>query len=209
MSHRGLTGLKPVSSLFSLYLNDLQQFLQEAHMGLKEIRDLASHTFDNNLCALLKLYILLYADDTVLLAESPKDLQNSMYLMEEYCYLWKLKINASKSKYTVFSRGEIRNRLEICFGENKLDVFDHYKYLGLNCNFNGKFTAAKKELHDKDNRAMFSLLHKSRQLQLPIDIQLKLLDELIKPVLLYGCEVWAYEDTDILESYTSNFVNMC
>ena len=29
--------------------------------------------FDNNLCALLKLYILLYADDTVLLAESPKD----------------------------------------------------------------------------------------------------------------------------------------
>ena len=27
------------SLLFSLYLNDLQQFLQEAHMGSKEIRD--------------------------------------------------------------------------------------------------------------------------------------------------------------------------
>ena len=54
-------------------------------MGLKEIRDLATHTFDNNLCALLKLYILLYADDTVLLAGSPKDLQNN--LMEEYCHL--------------------------------------------------------------------------------------------------------------------------
>ena len=70
--------------LFSLYLNDLQEFLQEAQMGLKEIRDLATHTFDNNLCALLKLYILLYADDTVLLAESPKDLQNSITLMKEY-----------------------------------------------------------------------------------------------------------------------------
>ena len=54
--------------LFSLYLNDLQQFLQEAHMGLKEISDLATHTFDNNRCAPLKLYILLYADDIVLLA---------------------------------------------------------------------------------------------------------------------------------------------
>ena len=174
-------------------------------MGLKEIRDLASHTFDNNLCALLKLYILLYADDSVLFAESPKDLQNSMYLMEEYCYLWKLKINASKSKVTVFSRGGIRNRPEFYFGENKLDVFDHYKYLGLNCNFDGKFTVAKKELYDKGNRAMFSLLHKSRQLRLPIDIQLKLLDVLVKPVLLYGCEVWAYEDTDILEKLHLKF----
>ena len=72
--------------LFSLYLNDLQQFLQEAHMGLKEISDLATQPLDNNLCALLKLYILLYADDTVLLAESPKDLQNSINLMEEYCH---------------------------------------------------------------------------------------------------------------------------
>ena len=39
--------------LFSLYLNDLQQFFQEAHMGLKEIRDLATQTFDNSHCALL------------------------------------------------------------------------------------------------------------------------------------------------------------
>ena len=33
--------LSPLS--FSLYLNDLQEFLQEAHMGLKEIRYLATH----------------------------------------------------------------------------------------------------------------------------------------------------------------------
>ena len=191
--------------LFSLYLNDLQEFLQEAHMGLKEIRDLATHTFDNNLCALLKLYILLYADDTVLLAESPKDLQNSINLMEEYCHLWKLKINVSKSKVTVFSRGRIRKRPEFYFGENKLDVVDHYKYLGLNFNFNGKFTVAKKELYEKGNRAMFSLLRKSRQLQLPIAIQLPLFDVLVKPVLLYGCEVWAHEGTDILEKLHLRF----
>ena len=113
-------------------------------MGLKEIRNLTTQTFENNLCALLKLYILLYADDTVLLAESPKDLHNSINLMEEYCHLWKLKINVSKSKVTVFSRGKIRNRPEFSFGENKLDVVDHYKYLGVSFNFNGKFTLAEK-----------------------------------------------------------------
>ena len=113
----------------------------------------------------------------------------------------------SKSKVTVFSRGKIRNRPEFYFGENKLDVHvvDHYKYLGLNFNFNGKFTVAKKELYEKGNRAMFSLLRKSRRLQLPIDIQLQLFDVLVKPVLLYGCEVWAHEGTDILEKLHLSF----
>ena len=125
--------------------------------------------------------------------------------MEEYCHLWKLKINVSKSKVTVFSRGKARNRPEFYFGENKLDVVDHYKYLGLNFNFNGKFTVAKKELYEKGNRAMVSLLRKGRQLQLPIDIQLQLFDVLVKPVLLYGCEVWAHEGTDILEKLHLRF----
>ena len=117
----------------------------------------------------------------------------------------KLKINVSNSKVTVFSRGKIRNRPEFYFGENKLDVVDHYKYLGLKVYFNGKSTVAKKELYDKGNRAMFSLLRKSRQLQLPIDIQLQLFDVLVKPVLLYGCEVWAHEGTDILEKLHLRF----
>ena len=64
-----------------------------------------------------------------------------------------------KIKGYVFSRGKIRNRAEFYFGENKLDVVDHYKYSGLNFKFNGKFTVAKKELYDKGNRAMFSWAH--------------------------------------------------
>ena len=126
MSHRGSLGENLSPLLFLLHLNDLQKFLQEAHMGLKDISDLATHTFNTNLCVFFKLYILLYADDTVLLTESPKDLQNNF--LEEYCHLWKLKINVAKSKVTVFSRGKIRNRPEFYFCENKLDVVDHYKY---------------------------------------------------------------------------------
>ena len=36
---------------------------------------------------------------------------------------------------------------------------------------------------------MFVLLRKCRHLQLPVDIQLELFDILVKPILLYGCEV--------------------
>ena len=52
---------------------------------------------------------------------------------------------------------------------------------------------------------MFALLCKSRQLQLPIDIQLHLFDDLSKPVLLYGCEVWAHEAIDVVEKLYFRF----
>jgi hypothetical protein len=39
---------------------------------------------------------------------------------------------------------------------------------------------------------MFSLYKKIRNLDLPIDFQLKLIDNTIVPILTYGCEVWGY-----------------
>ena len=45
----------------------------------------------------LKLYILLYADDTVIMAESHEDPQVQLNLFVEYCKKWKLKVNAEKT----------------------------------------------------------------------------------------------------------------
>lgn len=44
------------------------------------------------------------------------------------------------------------------------------------------------------NKAFYALLNKIRKLQLPIDLSLQLFDNLVLPVLLYGCEVWGYGD---------------
>jgi len=150
--------------LFSIYLNDLQLFLQNVHTGLSVVNKLATDKLDDSMSDFLKLYILLYADDTVLLAESAEDLQKSIDLMEVYCNQWKLNINISKTKITIFSRGKIRKIPKFHFGETHLEVTDHYKYLGLIFNFNGKFMKAKKHLFDKGNRAMFSLLRKGTEL---------------------------------------------
>ena len=43
---------------------------------------------------------------------------------------------------------------------------------------------------------MFSILKRTRQLNLPIDLQLHLF--IVLPTGLYGCEVWAPEDCVIL-----------
>ena len=45
----------------------------------------------------MRLYILLYADDIVLLADSETDLQSLLYLTEAWCKKWRLEINLSKT----------------------------------------------------------------------------------------------------------------
>ena len=56
----------------------------------------------------------------------------------------------------------------------------------------------KKLLYDKASKAMYSLIQKCRRLKLPTDIMLKLFESCVAPILLYGCEVWGYENTDII-----------
>ena len=47
---------------------------------------------------------------------------------------------------------------------------------------------------------------KSKRLQLPIDIQIELFDKTILPILLYGSEVWGFDNIDILEMFYRKFL---
>ena len=53
---------------------------------------------------------------------------------------------------------------------------------------------------------MFSLLQKIRNLDLPIDCQIKLFDSTILPILTYGCAVWGFEDISCIEKVHANFL---
>ena len=57
--------------------------------------------FDEKLLYYLKLYILMYADDTVVLAESEDEMQKLLNTLHEYCEEWKLKINVTKTKIAI------------------------------------------------------------------------------------------------------------
>jgi hypothetical protein len=67
--------------------------------------DSISHDIENNFDIYLKLFILLYAEDTVLMAESPEELQMLLDAFDDYCTIWKLKVNVDKTKIMIFSRG--------------------------------------------------------------------------------------------------------
>ena len=54
------------------------------------------------------------------------------------------------------------------FNEETVDVVWDYKYLGVKFNYNNKFKMAQQLQFSLVNRAMFSLLRKCRQLNLPL-----------------------------------------
>ena len=56
------------------------------------------------------------------------------------------------------------------------------------------------------NRALFALKTKRNKFRLPIDIYIKLFDNMIMPILLYGCEIWGHENIDMVESFYMKFL---
>ena len=53
---------------------------------------------------MLKLFLLLYADDILLFANDKENLQLSLNILENYCKMWKLKVNTKKTKVMVFRK---------------------------------------------------------------------------------------------------------
>ncbi|MCW4346540.1 MAG: reverse transcriptase domain-containing protein [Candidatus Thiodiazotropha endolucinida] len=191
--------------LFSIYLNDLDNFfMHEFPSGGIEC---FSAELDDRVYIYLKLFILLYADDTVILGESSEGLQTCLNLYNDYCNQWKLQINIDKSKIVIFAKGR-QARYDFTLNNEKLDVVSEYKYLGILFSRTGTFNAAKKHLAAQAEKAMYNLIRKSRSLLLPVDLQIELFEKMVKPILLYGAEVWGFGNNCILEKVCLKYLKM-
>ena len=127
----------------------------------------------------LKLFVLLYADDTVLLAETADDLQHQLYCFELYCETWKLKVNATKTKKLVFSRCNFKTIFfRFLYNNSEIEIVTEVKYLELLLSNTGSFIHAKKDLIKRASKSMFAVLKKSRLFNLSIDCQLDLFDKI-------------------------------
>ncbi len=84
--------------LFALFLNDLKDYLNKDASGLKTAAEAARHCEMNDchIDVFLKLFVLLYADDTVVFSEDGDELQTHLDKMYEYCKIWNLHLNVKK-----------------------------------------------------------------------------------------------------------------
>lgn len=178
--------------LFALFLNDLKTTLNNCMEKLESVSDMSKDLdlTDGEVNLIVKMFVLLYADDTAVFAESPESLQIGLDCVKAYCDKWCLKLNASKCKVIIFSSGLIRKHPDLFIGNAKLEVVPNFGYLGLKLNYNNRFNVAQKDLTQRASKALFSLLKKAHHLSLPLDIVIDLFDKTVLPVLTYGCEVW-------------------
>ena len=99
--------LSPI--LFALFLNDFETFLSERYSGLSSLSasildEICLH-LDREGDTFFELFTLLYADDTIVLAETPEELQLALNALYDYCQDWHLTVNTTKTKVVIlFSR---------------------------------------------------------------------------------------------------------
>ena len=166
--------------LFNIFINDIHDIFDSSCDPIS----LNNHTINS----------LSFADDLVILSESPTGLNRSLQCLDKYCDDWGLKVNSKKTKVMVFNRAytkKIQNSKYFIHGEI-IQTTKSYCYLGIEMSNTGSFYKATDALYNKSLRALFSLysalsIHTD---QTNSKLYLKLFDALIKPILLYGCEVW-------------------
>ena len=85
--------------LFSVYLNDLETYLCNQNVNGIDCEHVNEH-----LTVFFKLFVIMYADDTVLLSKTKHDLQYALSVFEIYCIEWKLTVNTKKKLKYLYSR---------------------------------------------------------------------------------------------------------
>ena len=181
--------LSPV--LFSLYLNDLHDFLP------------GGITFSGVL-----IKVLLYADDIVILSDCPLVLQDMINALFEYCNLWCLKINLSKSKIVIFRKcTRISSNLRWTYGIDDIEIVNDYKYLGILLNYKlsfvkhleSKLSASKLAI----NSSWLSYIHHPK---ISISNKLKIFHAASKSIMFYGAPIWGYLKFNIVEKLLRYFL---
>ena len=89
-----------------------------------------------------------------------------------------------------------------------MDIVDKFNYLGIIFTKSASFLNAKTDRVRKGTQAMYSVLKKGRLNNLSIECQLDLFDKIVKPVLLYGCEIWGYGNNNIIEKVHLKFCKL-
>ena len=174
--------------LFAMYVNDIEnEFQLKGSEGIN--------------IGMLKMFLILYADDIVIFAASAQELQNNLNLLSEYCHRNRLKVNTSKTKIMVFRRGGILPRdMKFYYSNVELSIVNHFSYLGIVFSTGGSFSECHKTLAGQALKAIFTL---NRYLYNFINIKprhkLELFDKLVTPILNYGSEVWGFSQAKQIE----------
>jgi len=137
----------------------------------------------------LKINILLFADDLVLIGQSRKDLQKLLDIVFQYSQKYRFKFNISKSKVVIFRGRHKKQKNDVLFmGLEELEIVDSIKYLGLDFQSNLSWQGTKVRLAKKA-RARLPIVRKAIIEGISIEAAEGLWSTVIRPILEYGADL--------------------
>lgn len=154
----------------------------------------------------IQIFLLLFADDTLLLSETKEGLQNLLDSLHRYCMKWNVTVNTEKTKVMVFKNGTRVEKVDFYYNNIRLDNVKNYTYLGVCLSSNGKFHQCQKYLAEQGSKALYALNTLFDCTSLNIKDKLKLFDSMILPILTYGSEIWGFHDSKDIERVHLKFL---
>ena len=161
--------------LFSLYSEIIMRNI-EGQPGIR----VGGHNINN----------LRYADDTVLISENEKDLQQLLNIVESKSKEKGLELKSKKTEVMVISRKEEPPLINITINGIKLKQRDHFKYLGALISSDGRNNT---EISARIAQAKMTFQKMNTVLtnsHISIHTRKRTLECYIEPILMYGCEAW-------------------
>ena len=177
-------------TLFSFLINELAlEVAQNGDFGIQLTPDV------------VQILILLFADDVVLTSFCAAGLQRQINCLKTFADNFSMSVNLSKTKVIVFRKGGFLAANERWkYGNEKLEVVNSYKYLGLHFTTKLSLNSSVQELATKAKSRTVQILRCLWRLgNAPRDVFFKLFDAQVTPVLLYGAEIWGFQRFDIIE----------
>jgi hypothetical protein len=129
-------------TLFTIFIDDLIREIKKVNPGYKV-------SFG------LRVSLLLFADDIVILAASQKELQAALDVLSDWCKLWRLQVNLKKSK--VVLGGTSRMGKPIMYRGEPMEVVEEYMYLGVPIQGCGKWAGALERGLEKGKKRVAKL----------------------------------------------------
>ena len=171
-------------NFFKKFVNDLPSYLSECP-------DPVNVNGNHLLC-------LMYAGDIVLLSTSSEGLQQRFDGLYIFCKDWCLDLNVSKTKFLIFNKAGrlLKENLHVCFVDEYLECLQHYRYLGVYFSASGIFNYVQQDIFNMARKASFKLIKLVTSVEPSIKTSLHLYDHLIKPIVLYGSEIWGVFKTN-------------
>ncbi len=180
--------------LFTLFLDDIVKAVS--------IADASSIFIGNS-----SVDLLLFADDVALVALSARDLQTKICALKRYFEINNLKVNLGKTKVVIFRRQKKCTDYLFMWGDIKIDIVDHFTYLGIIFHYSGSFDLACTAFINKATQAVGSLLKLFYTGRIKkFETQIQLFNSLCKSVLMYGVVLWGPLNIDKLCVFQNNFL---